>query len=116
MKKAKECGLRKCQVNHLAVVGIKKAVSAGQTSLSEAFSTKRLRDITNAITTYLDMDPFQTVKRKGFKDYIQALDPRSVVPGSKHFSQSAGVMEVKTLVCITTDHGTNIVKGVALKD
>ena len=110
-------------MNHLAAVGSKskkkkvKAVSAGQTSLYEAFSTKRWRDITNAITMYSDKDPFQTVKRKGFKDYIQASDPRCVVPGSKHFSTlSAGVMEVKTVVCITTDHGANTVKGVALND
>ena len=76
--------------------GKKIAVSASQTSLTQAFSrgspynkkNQRWNEVTNAVTVYLckDMVSFQTVDRKGFKDMVKALDPRYMLPAGTHFS------------------------------
>ena len=54
-------------------------------------TSKRHKDITNAITYCIakDMQPISTVEKQGFKKLIKILDPRYVLPGRKYFSHTA---------------------------
>ncbi|XP_073714924.1 E3 SUMO-protein ligase ZBED1-like [Misgurnus anguillicaudatus] len=70
-----------------------------QSTISELFAavtpyektSRRHREITNAITHYLAKDtvPFNVVTKEGFKNLIQTLDKRYTIPSRTYFSQVA---------------------------
>lgn len=61
------------------------------TSVPYDKSSKRYKDITDAVAFYIakDMLPLSTVEKPGFKYLLNVLDPRYALPGRKYFSKTA---------------------------
>lgn len=48
----------------------------------------RVQELNRAIARYIakDMQPFHTVERQGFREFVHAFDPKYELPSRKYFS------------------------------